>query len=324
MSNRRRKRDTEGFGLSFLDVICCGFGAIVLLLIISKIGPQDAEPRRSDQNLQATLFSLNDEIASTEVEFTKARDLLLDLQADRDRLIGQLQSARDDLSTAGSISSTLSQESDRLETAQSRVSEEMKKANPTNKRDPAVGGIPVDSEYIIFVIDTSGSMKYMWDRVVQEVDNILTIHPQVKGLQIMNDMGVYMFKEYRGKWIPDTPGRRNAIRMRMNDWNANSNSSPVEGISAAIRRHFKTGQKISIFTMGDEFTGISITNVLHQIERENKTGKDGSSRVRIHAIGFPTILRAQAAERYSSTARFANLMRLMSNANRGTFLALGR
>ena len=31
-----RRREIEQFSLSFLDVICCGFGAIVLLLIITK------------------------------------------------------------------------------------------------------------------------------------------------------------------------------------------------------------------------------------------------------------------------------------------------
>ena len=33
----------ESFSLSFLDVICCGFGAIILLLVLTKIG----EPRRA-------------------------------------------------------------------------------------------------------------------------------------------------------------------------------------------------------------------------------------------------------------------------------------
>ena len=35
-----RRRDIEVFSLSFLDCICCGFGAIILLLVLSKI----AEP----------------------------------------------------------------------------------------------------------------------------------------------------------------------------------------------------------------------------------------------------------------------------------------
>jgi len=33
----RRRRDFQTFSLSFLDVISCGFGAIILLLVLSKI-----------------------------------------------------------------------------------------------------------------------------------------------------------------------------------------------------------------------------------------------------------------------------------------------
>jgi len=41
----RRRGVPEGFSLSFLDAICCGFGAIVLLLVLTKIG----EPRALEQ-----------------------------------------------------------------------------------------------------------------------------------------------------------------------------------------------------------------------------------------------------------------------------------
>ena len=34
---RKRKRDVEIGSLSFLDVVCCGFGAVILLLVIKKI-----------------------------------------------------------------------------------------------------------------------------------------------------------------------------------------------------------------------------------------------------------------------------------------------
>jgi hypothetical protein len=31
-----KRRETEVFSLSFLDVICCGFGAIILLLVLTE------------------------------------------------------------------------------------------------------------------------------------------------------------------------------------------------------------------------------------------------------------------------------------------------
>ena len=64
---------------------------------------------------------------------------------------------------------------------------------------------------------------------------VLDAYPKVKGMQVMNDMGQYMYSQYSGKWIPDTPGRRKAVIARLRSWNVFSNSSPVEGINARIR-----------------------------------------------------------------------------------------
>jgi hypothetical protein len=115
-----------------------------------------------------------------------------------------------------------------------------------------VGGIPVDSEYIIFIIDTSGSMqRFAWPLVRQKMAQVLDAYPKVKGLQIMNDEGVYMFSRYSGKWIPET----------------------------------------------------------------------GERKVRIHAIGFPTVF-SQARYGENTGVRFATLMRLLCERNGGAFVAL--
>ena len=50
-----------------------------------------------------------------------------------------------------------------------------------------------------------------WPTVVSKMEEVLTVHPSVKGIQVMNDMGKYMFEGYAGKWIPDTPARRKEI-----------------------------------------------------------------------------------------------------------------
>ena len=87
-------------------------------------------------------------------------------------------------------------------------------ANVASPENNAIGGVPVDSEYIIFLIDTSGSMYNTpgnWNTMLEVIDNTLDVYPEVKGIQVMNDMGDYMFNTYRGEWIPDTPGRRQQI-----------------------------------------------------------------------------------------------------------------
>ena len=42
-----QRRPAEAFSLSFLDCICCGFGAIVLLLVLTKVGEPAALERSS-------------------------------------------------------------------------------------------------------------------------------------------------------------------------------------------------------------------------------------------------------------------------------------
>ena len=47
---RRRERNVELFSLTFPDVIACGFGAIVLLLLISRSGVTEAPGARRDRH----------------------------------------------------------------------------------------------------------------------------------------------------------------------------------------------------------------------------------------------------------------------------------
>jgi len=67
---KRSRRENPEATISFLDVISCGFGAIVLLLIIARIGDpiafEKAEQflKKSIQELQLQLFSIRDNTAS--------------------------------------------------------------------------------------------------------------------------------------------------------------------------------------------------------------------------------------------------------------------
>ena len=50
---KNRRRDIEIFSLSFLDVICCAFGAIILLFVLSKFAePIIIEEVRADLQLE--------------------------------------------------------------------------------------------------------------------------------------------------------------------------------------------------------------------------------------------------------------------------------
>lgn len=112
--------------------------------------------------------------------------------------------------------------------------QEYRKGNQAAPVAPGGGvvGVPVDSEYIIFVIDTSGSMILgAWQAVQRVVDETLRVYPTVKGLQVLNDEGRYLFPTFARQWIPDTPQIRRLILQRLRVWRAFSDSNPAEGIS---------------------------------------------------------------------------------------------
>jgi hypothetical protein len=127
-----------------------------------------------------------------------------------------------------------------------------------------------------------------------------------------------MFSGYRGRWLPDTPAQRKLVLERLRSWFPFSNSSPVEGIVEAIRTYYSSGLRISLYVLGDEFTGSSIDSVVRAVDTINREDGSGKRRVRIHAIGFP--VRPDAPQ-YTSV-RFATLMRILCDRNGGTFVGL--
>ena len=328
---KRRRRSIDIFNLSFLDVVSCGFGAIILLLVIVKI----SEPHVIEK-LSVDLTGL---VQKLEEERHRLRGETAVLQRELDEKVAQLSENRERLARlAGERSSlrgqynTIRHEHDaqrviegRLATARQTLTEEMRRLLGSGYRRPSasdtIGGIPVDSEYVIFIIDTSGSMNQnAWPLVLKKLGEVLEIYPQVKGIQVMNDMGDYMFSQYKGRWIPDTPARRNAIIKRLSGWMPFSNSSPVEGIEAAIRRFHASDKRISLYVFGDDFSRGSIQSVIDTVDRLNRADRTGRRLVRIHTIGFPVLFTQGGLP--VNTVRFAALMRKLAENNGGSFVGL--
>ena len=163
--------------------------------------------------------------------------------------------------------------------------------------------------------------QYNWGRVQAKLHETLEVYPEVLGLQIMNDNGQYMFKQYAGKWIPDTPGRRQAITNTMRNWAPFSDSNPVDGIMYAIDTFWSPDKKISIYVFGDDFGGKSAEPVIRAIAQKNKTMPDGSQMVRIHAVGFP-LFQFGGGRIPNETHKFSALMRVLCERNGGTFVGL--
>jgi hypothetical protein len=260
---------------------------------------------------------LNRDLAAKQEQISEFEEQIAILQG----ALASSKSRYDSLQTTRNANSIVEAQ---LAIARQELSEEEERllGRDAERKNQLIGGIPVDSEYIIFIIDTSGSMfSYAWDRMLREMEATLNIYPNVKGIQVMNDMGNYLFSRYAGQWIPDTPARRQLILRNLANWNAFSNSSPVEGITQAVRSFYDRDKKISIYVFGDEFTGRSIEDVVLTVDKLNAEARTGERRVRIHAVGFP-VQFIRPPELQDTGIRFATLMRELTHRNGGTFVGL--
>ena len=304
---------------------------MILLLLITESSPPITLEASAVQlqmpitDLQEQLFEIRGETRIVNADLNAKREQLSAFQQRIANLRSQLFSVQGRFNSSNSIADERIIEAQNLASSKQSLTEEMERllGQDFERRNNLVGGIPVDSEYIIFVIDTSGSMfQNAWPRLIDVIVDTLDVYPNVKGIQIMNDMGDYMFDSFRGQWIPDTPARRTTIINTLRNWSPYSNSSPVEGVTAAINTYYAPDKKISIYVMGDDFQpGGSITQVLRTVDRLNAKDANGNPMVRIHAVGFPVIFALEPRYRQSAY-RFANLMRELTQRNGGTFVGL--
>ena len=323
----RGRRLLEEFSVSFLDVICCGFGAIILLLLITKtVAPvlleksavrldgQVASREQALHDIQGEIRELRRQVEQAAAQLDKELLALAAMRQELTRVLGQFTATTE-------MNDEMRRQTLKLAAARQTLTDEMERLLGLDfrRQSDLVGGIAVDSEYIIFVIDTSGSMfNGAWPQVLRKVQETLDVYPSVKGIQVMNDMGEYMFSGYRGQWIPDTPARRQSIVNTLRSWSPFSNSSPVEGIQAAIDTFYAPDKRIGIYVFGDDYSGDSIEEVVDAVDRINVADASGRRRVRINAVGFPVHLQRPNARIY----RFAALMRELTHRNEGTFVGL--
>ena len=321
------RRAEESISIAFLDVITCGIGAVILLLMISKPPPPVAAAPVDDarvaqiSQLQRQLFDVQDRRSQVEAELAVTTAQLAALQDETQRLRAALLAAQMSARSGEKALARDAEELGSLRIAQQSLSEEMQRLLAQRKRSkPAlVGGIPIDSDYVIFVIDTSDSMRdHVKTTLKNQMREILSVYPHLKGLQILNDAGTYLDADTARLWLTDSPALRTTVIEQVPSWTADSPSNPTQGIYTAIQDFYSTERKISIYVLGDEFANGSITEVVNYVARINPRDAQGKPRVRIHGIGFPT----RFGQTKETGVRFAALMRQLTRANGGTFIGL--
>ena len=166
-----RARPNPGFGLAFLDVLCCGLGSAVLLLLIVKHGPADAGT--IDQAyIETQTRTVDERIAAEEAH----RDRLLERLADQERGLARDTTALQTLSAQQSTDAarygrlldqlrseraTLRENAARLQNLQTALNE---RAEPVEPAPASYGrqltGINIKEDRVAIFLDRSASMLH--------------------------------------------------------------------------------------------------------------------------------------------------------------------
>ena len=327
-----RRREISVFSLSFLDCICCGFGAIILLFVLT-MGSQTKVIMELREKLQKIMAQQ----LVTLSQFRQSRD---ELQRTQSRA-SQVVAAEQEQDTLKTLLAQLEQQLQYQQAGRQKLLvaiEDLRKDIAARQKKPEVDltvapapiGLPATSNHVAFVIDSSGSMRdanteRIWPVVLKKFDEVLDAYPAVEGVQFFDADGRYILGNRNAdqKWLPDNPATRHAIKQALNDYNIFSNSNPVPGIVRALRNLLDKDDpdmRMTIFILGDEFTGTADA-VLKRLEELNPKDKDGKRRVVINAIGFPTAVR-MGFSMDNTGVKYANLMREVTYQHGGAFIAL--
>ncbi len=318
---KREDDRTGGATVSFLDVIACAFGAIVLLVLILPIGElgvlADSEPMNVDYgSLVLQRQTLDSEIDALTREIEENRTLLQQLSERSNDKDARSTTVRDTIASTSAELDRLQRRTTATESAIQQLGTKAQQAISTTPSEYA--GIPVDSEYVVFVIDTSLSMRSIWYQVTKEVEGVLSLYPEMKGFQILSDEGGYLYKSFRKRWLDDSLQLRQRALSRLKTWRAFSTSSPAKGIRVALRDLYDPEKKIALFIFGDDFSGSEdLDKYIQSIDQTIASANVTEGTMRIHAFGFENEQGLTW-----SPMRFSILMRELTQRHGGAFLAL--
>ena len=323
-----KRRPIEVFSLSFLDCLCCGFGAILLLFILSiGSGPHGVESEIDVPTLEA----MREQLAMLEADVAEKAALLeaainsQQTSADRERILSLIQKLE---STLADLQQEYNSKMANLSTAEQAATEAKRLLESFKHEDLPPIGLPAEATHVAFVIDTSGSMRNQLTKqlhygVIEQIRELLDSLPEVRSIQFIDTSGNYMLGGRSGFWLPDTPGLRQQALQQILSYPILSESDPTDGLRQSIRDlrpQLKGNDSMSVYVIGDDFRG-STQSLLINLDRLNpRDPSTGKRPVSISAIGFPTLISPFQIGAPQGNTRYANIMREIAEAHDGVLI----
>ena len=310
----KQRKISELFSMSFLDIMACGFGALVLILLISEF--QESEVKQVENN--ADIFLEAQEEKAKKIIKVESLDKLMssnieDLISTRQRL----DVLKMELEKKSLISAKLN---DLASDTDFQISKQRLKSLSAPMEQKEASGIKLDSRYLVFIIDTSGSME-PWAKIVQEIDNLIQTFPDLEGYMVMNDNGSI----FHGgdPWLNPTKINRSASIgiLRANRAKYGSLSNPIVGLKKVMRVWGDKYKDLGVFIMGDDI--LDQTSRIETISQEVlklNTDLSGKTKVRVNAVGFLTS-RANISQQQGNK-NYLMLMRELTEQSGGAMVVV--
>ena len=167
MSVAAKRRETEVFSLAFLDCICCGFGAVILVFILTVAQKKDVDKAEVDA-ARARLQSAQRDVGLTQQELDRLARMLAAAQLDLQDL--NSRNNQDELKLSDrkrELLLMLQQTGAATEALHTLLGE--KKSLPTEDVAPPVPipntdrrqyltGVKLNGDFVVFLLRMSGSM----------------------------------------------------------------------------------------------------------------------------------------------------------------------
>lgn len=161
-----KRRETEVFSLAFLDCICCGFGAVLLIFVLT-VAQQKNRSTESLEQVEDRARKLAAQVNASQADVAQLEEMLAAAQSELDRMKKDFTGEQANLTNRQKELLLLLQQTGALKDALDTLLGE-KKALPTEEeqtlpipnedRRQYLTGVKFEGSHVLFVVRTSGSM----------------------------------------------------------------------------------------------------------------------------------------------------------------------
>lgn len=162
-----KRRNTEVFSLSFLDCICCGFGAVLLLFVLTA-GRKASIYSTIEAQISEVIGSMTEDIANKDKELEALRISLSTFQTDHRETSDHLEKTKklhtemeDSLALILKQLALMEEELGKLMKDKEEIPKVEEKPPfpiPNEERRQYLTGFNMDADNLLFLVEASGSM----------------------------------------------------------------------------------------------------------------------------------------------------------------------